>query len=630
MSIDNREYTIVIDPRILELLGPSLYTNIYYILAELIANAYDANASNVYIIQKEDRIIVEDDGEGMSYSGGDIRKYLDVAVETRTSSKDVYVKGTKRKKMGRKGVGKLAALSVSDEVLVMTKKGNEYSGFVLSTHVNEDHKLDSIPEEDIKFERIREHGTSIVMTNPKYDLHRTSEAIKNNLLKIFPLVGSDFKIHIITPQAELVVDNFDKEMIKQLGALVLLGDDFHHLSENFDSHLESKETETNLLKKRPIVVETISMLNKFGEQKDYKLEIKGWIGAYRSTSGRKIDRHDFPDNFISLLSNGKLGEYNILPTAGKNKLAEVYIVGQLHIDLLEETELPDMALSNRQGYKTDDPRYNFVLSFVRDSLLPEVVELRTQYGVFRKNEMDKGKIEKEKTDEANLRKSVDEYKKEVSEQTAKRMQEKLKLDSPEDLKRIIEAEMNSRMPDLGLKRKIDAQKKKILISHASEDKALSDLVCKMLIFNNVPEEDIIYTSSENEDCRVPEGQSLLDYLRDFFVDSYSTEKIFIIYVTSETMVSKWHPVIEVGAMWITQNNHKIFNIEGAHSLKPPLDVLTEYHVSKVDSSKNISMSQKEFDKFAIKIIDICNKLGYKHKDKDKNKEELNRYIKVTS
>lgn len=44
-----KEYKLNIDPRILELLGPSLYTNIYYVLAELIANAYDADAHNVFL-----------------------------------------------------------------------------------------------------------------------------------------------------------------------------------------------------------------------------------------------------------------------------------------------------------------------------------------------------------------------------------------------------------------------------------------------------------------------------------------------------------------------------------------------------------------------------------------------------
>ena len=56
--MENRRYELDIDVRILELLGPNLYTNIYYVLAELIANAYDADAHNVYIIEKENKIIV--------------------------------------------------------------------------------------------------------------------------------------------------------------------------------------------------------------------------------------------------------------------------------------------------------------------------------------------------------------------------------------------------------------------------------------------------------------------------------------------------------------------------------------------------------------------------------------------
>lgn len=69
----NKEYKLNIDPRILELLGPSLYTNIYYVLAELVANAYDADAHNVYIIANKDDITVEDDGTGMSYNNGDVQ-----------------------------------------------------------------------------------------------------------------------------------------------------------------------------------------------------------------------------------------------------------------------------------------------------------------------------------------------------------------------------------------------------------------------------------------------------------------------------------------------------------------------------------------------------------------------------
>lgn len=44
-----KQYRLNVEPRILEMLGPNLYTNIYCVFAELIANAYDADARNAYI-----------------------------------------------------------------------------------------------------------------------------------------------------------------------------------------------------------------------------------------------------------------------------------------------------------------------------------------------------------------------------------------------------------------------------------------------------------------------------------------------------------------------------------------------------------------------------------------------------
>lgn len=50
MSMDNKRYYVDFGPELLQLLGPNLYTNIYYVLGEIIANAYDADAQNVYIL----------------------------------------------------------------------------------------------------------------------------------------------------------------------------------------------------------------------------------------------------------------------------------------------------------------------------------------------------------------------------------------------------------------------------------------------------------------------------------------------------------------------------------------------------------------------------------------------------
>lgn len=202
--MSKKEYKLNIGPRILDLLGPSLYTNIYYIIAELIANAYDADAHNVYIIDNEDNITVEDDGKGMSYVEGDIEKYLNVARISRDSEEDAET-ALGRKKMGRKGVGKLAALSVSENVLVKTIVDDEKSGFILSRSVKDDRLLQALNESEIIFEKIGQHGTSIVMMNPQYKLHATIKAIKRNFLKLFPVVSEDFRIHIIRKKEELPV-----------------------------------------------------------------------------------------------------------------------------------------------------------------------------------------------------------------------------------------------------------------------------------------------------------------------------------------------------------------------------------------------------------------------------------------
>ena len=67
--MDDKRYYVDFGPELLQLLGPNLYTNIYYVLGEIIANAYDADAQNVYILYDTDKntIIVEDDGTGMTH-----------------------------------------------------------------------------------------------------------------------------------------------------------------------------------------------------------------------------------------------------------------------------------------------------------------------------------------------------------------------------------------------------------------------------------------------------------------------------------------------------------------------------------------------------------------------------------
>lgn len=619
-----RKYELQLDPKILRLLGPSLYTNIYYVLAELIANAYDADARNVYIITKPDSIIVEDDGIGMSYE--DTKIYLNVAAETRTTKKDSYTKKGRRK-IGRKGVGKLAALSVSENIWVQTIKDGKKLGFIFTMYVRDDRILDPLEEKDMQFEKIKKHGTSIIMKEPHYGLNKSFKTIKKNLLKIFPLISNNFRIHIIQNDKEEIIESFDREMIEQLGGLIIIGSDFEYLGEFFDNAYPDREKK--LLQVRKEEKKPMKFRNKDGKEKKYNLIIKGWVGAYKTTRGRKALHGDFPDNFISLLANSKIGEYNILPVVGKNKLQEVYVVGQLHVDLFEETGLPDMALSNRQGYKTDDPRYQEVISFVAKKLLPDIVEIRTIYANYHKEEKEKEKLKKQEQKERELRKLVDKYKKETSGSATRRITEMINQSDKNTLtkiEKIIEDEMNVFLPIVGIKRKVDAQKKKILICHTGDDKDLSDVIYNLLLFNRVPPEDIIYTNCDDEISRIPEGVEVYDYLRKFFVESYSTEKIYVIYVTSDAMARSWGTVTEVGAGWITRTDHKVFNINGYTPAKP-LNTGVVWHTS-VRTKDGLFMTGVECDKFALKVEDICDRLGYKKRARKENINKIKDYIDI--
>lgn len=619
--MDEKKYELNIDVRILELLGPNLYTNIYYVLAELIANAYDADAHNVYIISNDDKIIVEDDGKGMSYEKGEVTKYLKVAAISRTDETDSKT-ALNRLKMGRKGVGKLAALSVSEEVHVMTIASGEKSGFVLSRHPQSE-KLQGITDENIHFERITDNGTAIVMLSPQYHLHKTPTAIKRNLLKIFPAISEDFKIHIILGDTEDIIDSVDKEIGRELCACILLGDK----SSNIQNTFTNEYPDVELLVQNPPKEYPIMLKDNQGNEKQYNLIIEGWIGAYKSTRGRKLESSDFPDNFISLYANDKMGEFNILPVVGANRLNESYVVGQLYIDLFELSELPDMALSNRQGYKSDDPRYMKVIEYVKEELLPNIIAKRVAYAKAKKDQSEKEKVNKQEEEERSFRKSVNDFRKHTSEQVAQTIMGKDVTLSEEELRSAVEDAINANSNMLGLKPHIDQQKKKLFISHTSRDKEIGDIVYNMLVYNNVPPEDIIYTSCDDEVSRVPQGMNIYDYLRKFFVDSVSDKKMYVLFITSDNTKTAWGAMVEIGASWITRIDHKIFNI---NSFRPehPLNDEAMWNTIRRAEDGRLSMTNLNCDDFCSKIEQVCDVIGYAHQNRDDNKAKLKTLIVV--
>ena len=101
----------------------------------------------------------------------------------------------------------------------------------------------------------------------------------------------------------------------------------------------------------------------------------------------------------------------------------------------------------------------------------------------------------------------------------------------------------------------------------------------------------------------------------------------MIFVTSNNTKKSWGALIEVGAAWITQIEHKIFNI---YEFRPehPLDDEQQWHTSSRNEEGELSMSKLNEDIFAKKMEYICVKLGYRKRTLQENKDLLEPLVKV--
>lgn len=159
MNQSSEKYTMRISRLTIDKLGIQMYDRISAVLAELIANAYDADANDVkiklpfgtYLARREGgdvkdldyEIVIEDDGIGMTANQVN-EFYLNVGFDRR-STRGEKTQKYKRRVMGRKGIGKLAPFGVCREVEVVTAGGKSTDkGYPVSNLVL---KLDDILNE---------------------------------------------------------------------------------------------------------------------------------------------------------------------------------------------------------------------------------------------------------------------------------------------------------------------------------------------------------------------------------------------------------------------------------------------------------------------------------------------------
>lgn len=112
---DSSKYFMKMDMNVLNHLGLNLYSNTSAVISEVVANSWDADATNVAITLSEDCIVIHDDGSGMNLT--DINeKYLCVGHQKRVEK--AVTSKYHRSVMGRKGIGKLSLFSIANDITI--------------------------------------------------------------------------------------------------------------------------------------------------------------------------------------------------------------------------------------------------------------------------------------------------------------------------------------------------------------------------------------------------------------------------------------------------------------------------------------------------------------------------------
>lgn len=214
-----KQLELIIQPKVIDHLGIKMYQKPVDVIAEFIANAWDADSESVDIMINENSITISDKGLGMTYEQCQ-SFFLTVGRDRRFETGKEISDEKKRPILGRKGIGKFAGFGIAK--IVEIKTISEADGELTSFQMNIDEilKFDASGKakkpitvyeyKEPSSKRKKEHGTIVSLLgvdNKAIDLI----LFKEELARRFLLTQSynDFKI---TVNSEKLPECFNDEL----------------------------------------------------------------------------------------------------------------------------------------------------------------------------------------------------------------------------------------------------------------------------------------------------------------------------------------------------------------------------------------------------------------------------------
>lgn len=210
--------------RIIDHLGIQMYTSPVAAIAELVANAWDADAKSVHIKLPESvigELSIRDTGDGMTWEQCQHR-YLNVGYCRRPAAVERTTSG--RHVLGRKGIGKFAGFGIAKliEIDTTSKATGERTVFALDVTVLRGHEYIAEAGQRIIAQRYpgteeakASHGTTITLKNLTIKRRPSVDQFRRSMARRFLLQQSadQFSVYVddilAPPEEDLTTVQYD-------------------------------------------------------------------------------------------------------------------------------------------------------------------------------------------------------------------------------------------------------------------------------------------------------------------------------------------------------------------------------------------------------------------------------------
>ena len=360
---------------VLQHLGLNLYSNVPAVLSEIVANAWDADATTVHVTfdKAKDTIVIADNGDGMTRDHV-IDRFLLVGYQRRKEQHGLT--RLERAPMGRKGIGKLSMFSIARQIVVETAQ--DRSRTALKMHIDAIHRAIKASKDEYEPEDLPTHGVSfskgtrITLSDlKKRQTISTTEGLRRRLARRFSIIGPNYDFGITVNGKPVAPE--DRGYHHALQYIWTYGDQSSVIS--LCTNLEDCEPRQRA----------------FEVDGGRTITVDGWLGTVQE-SGQLRDELGENLNRIAIFVRGKMAQEDLLADFTERGIYASYLIGELRVDGLDTATGEDAdgdedaATSSRERIVEDDPRYIALKRFVAAELKyiqKQWTELRVDSGAQR-------------------------------------------------------------------------------------------------------------------------------------------------------------------------------------------------------------------------------------------------------